>query len=153
MSTPQAVQPIFNPEKAHRKQAFWQIFVPAFLGAAIFIGLCVWAVLYTIGYLPELQLADQQSPAAKTAVIWILLPGCFGSLIQLALVGGLVFLLSKLIRGTPAGFHKLLELTQRASALLLKVSTLAVSPLVAMAGLISGLRRFFSLMAFWKHTD
>ncbi len=140
-----------TPEKDHQRQAFWQIYLPAGLGAAAFIALCVWAALFTAGYVPEPALPDQQSPAAKVAVIWILLPTCFGSLIQMALLGGTVFLLGRGIRGTPSLFLKIRTVLWRIFAALTKGSDKAASTIISISSQKAGVKRLYHKMAFWKH--
>jgi hypothetical protein len=144
---------LVTPEKEHKKQAFWQIYLPLGLGVAAFIGLCVWAALYTAGYIPQAGLPDQQSPAAKVAVIWILLPTCLGSLIQIALLGGLVFLLGKGIHGTPALFLKIRSLLWRFYAMLIKGSDKAAGAVISTYSQPAGVKRLFRKLAFWKNRD
>jgi hypothetical protein len=112
-----------------------------------------WAALYTAGYLPEPTLPDQQSPAAKVAVIWILLPICLGSLIQIALLGGTVYLLGRAIRGTRPLFHRVLKLLQRAFGVVRMIADRAAAPVIFIASLKAGLGRMFDKIAFWKHTE
>lgn len=142
-----------TPEKDHQKQAFWQIYLPAGFGAALFIGLCVWAALFTAGYIPQAGLPDQQSPAAKVAVIWILLPTCFGSLIQIALLGGTVFLLGKGIHGAPPLFLKIRTFIWRFFAALIKGSDKAAGVVIAARSQQTGAQRISQRLAFWKRTE
>jgi hypothetical protein len=151
MSNSNSSPAALTPAEQHRRQAFWQIYVPAFLGAAVFVALCIWTVLFTIGYVPDASLPDQQSPAAKVAVIWLLLPGCFGGLIQLALVGGVVYGLALGIRSLPDAFHKALAGIQRVSVLLQSLADRLASPVIAVNSQKAGLNRLWERIAFWKH--
>jgi hypothetical protein len=150
MSVQQSAKPAFTPEQDHRRQAFWQIYLPLALGAAIFIALCVWVVLFTIGYIPETGLPDQQSPAAKVAVIWILLAPCFGGLIQLVILGGMVFLVAGGIRGFPPLAHRLQGAIDRVSASLHRLADSAAKPVISVASLKAGWDRLVELISFWK---
>jgi hypothetical protein len=143
-------RPVLDPESAHRRQAFWQIYLPLAGGGLVFLGLCVWAALYTAGYSVPDGVFTQQTPAAGLAVIWILLPGCFGSLIQMALVGGVVFLLGKAIGGTPDVFHKLHGLILKGSAALHTLSDKLAAPVIQVGGMKAGWDRLWDLIAFWK---
>ena len=136
----------------HRRQSFWQVYVPAFLGAAVFVALCVWTVIFTLGYVPDANLPDQQSPAAKVAVIWMVLPGCLGGLIQIALLGGMVFGLAYGIRGLPGMAHQALAGIQRLSALLQRAADGLAAPVIAVNSQKAGLDRLWERIAFWKHT-
>jgi hypothetical protein len=152
MSVSKPSAPVSNPEKDHRRQAFWQIYLPLSLGAAVFLALCVWTVLFTIGYVPEAGLADQQSPAAKVAVIWMLIAPCFGGLIQLALLGGSVYLLARGIKGLPSLAHRAQEGIARLSAAIHHFADLAAKPVINVASAKAGWDRFLDKLAFWKHS-
>jgi hypothetical protein len=152
MSVPQPSQSAENPERHARRQAFWQIYLPAFLGAAVFIALCVWAALFTIGYVPVPNLADQQSPAAEVAVIWILLPTCLGSLIPMALLGGMVYLLGHGIRGLPRQAHRAQDAVWRLSAFVQRMADKVAEPVIKVDSAKAGLDSLLDRIAFWKHS-
>ncbi len=152
MSVPLPTQPAFTPEQDHRRQAFWQIYLPLALGGAVFIALCVWVVLFTIGYIPEPGLPDQQSPAAKVAVIWVLLGPCLGGLIQLAFLGGMAFLLARGIRGLPPMAHQLQGAVDRFATFVHRLSDSAAKPVISIASRKAGWDRLLELISFWKHS-
>jgi hypothetical protein len=152
MSELQPLKAPMSPEQLHRREAFWQVILPACLGAAVFIALCVWTVLYTIGYVPDPALPDQQSSPAKVAVIWILLPTCFGGLFQLAFLGGMVFLLSRGIRGLPGLSHQALAGIHKVTAMLQQLADRAAAPVISVASSKAGWDRFVRRIAFWKHS-
>jgi hypothetical protein len=141
----------FSPEKQHRREVFWQVYLPAFLGGVVFVGLCVWVVLFTIGYIPE-NLPDHQSPPAKVAVIWLLLPSCLGGLLQLALLGGTVYLLARGIHGLPVLSHKILAGVNRAAELIQMVADRAAAPVIKVASTKAGWDRVVERLAFWRHS-
>ena len=141
----------FSPEQNHRRQAIWQIYFPAFLGVAVFLALCVWTVLFTIGYVPDATLPDQQSPPAKIAVIWLLLPTCFGGLLQIAIFGGLVFVLGRGIKGLPPLAHKAKEGIDRFSGVVRRLADTAAKPVLIVGSQKAGWDRFIDSIAFWKH--
>ena len=141
----------FSPEQHHRRQAIWQIYFPAFLGVAVFLALCVWVVLFTIGYVPEATLPDQQSPPAKIAVIWLLLPTCFGGLLQIAILGGLVFALGRGIKGLPLLAHKAQDGIERFSGVVRQFADTAAKPVMVVGSQKAGWNRFIDFIAFWKH--
>jgi hypothetical protein len=151
MSASQLSQSGSTPEQDHRRQALWQIYLPTFLGAGVFLALCIWVILFTIGYVPDPGLPDQQTPAAKVAVIWILMPACLGGLIQLAVLGGVVYGLASGIRGLPPLAHKAKAGLDRASAFLRSMQDRIAAPVIAAGSAKTGLDRFFEMIAFWKH--
>ena len=151
MSQTGSSQKTFSPEQMHRRQSLWQIYLPAFLGAAVFLALCVWTVLFTMGYIPDPTLPDQQSPPAKVAVIWLLLPTCFGGLIQLAIFGGLVFAVGRGIKGLPPLAQKAQNGLDRISAAVRRFADMAAKPVLVVGSQKAGWDRFTDFIAFWKH--
>jgi hypothetical protein len=151
MSPTESSQKEFSPEQMHRRQAIWQIYLPAFLGVAVFLVLCVGTVLYTIGYVPDAALPDHQSPPAKVAVIWLLLPTCFGGLIQMAIFGGLVYGLGRGIKGLPPLAHKAQGGLERVSAGLRRFADAVAKPVMIVGSQKAGWDRFVDYIAFWKH--
>ncbi len=129
----------------------WQIYLPAILGAAVFLALCVGTVIYTMGYVPDAALPDHQSPPAKVAVIWLILPTCFGGLIQMAIVGGLVFALGRGIKGLPLLAHKVQDGINRFSAAVSRFADAAAKPVLIVGSQKAGWDRFVDFIAFWKH--
>lgn len=150
MNATPAAKPEPSPEQIHRRQAFWQIYLPLFFGAAIFLAVGVWAVVYTTGYIPQAGLPDQQTPAAKVAVIWILLAPCFGGLIQLVLLAGVAFALAKGIHGLPSLAHQVQTGVNRVSMMVRRLSDQLSRPVIQIASQKSGIDRFFEMIAFWK---
>ncbi len=129
----------------------WQIYLPAILGAAVFLALCVGTVIYTMGYVPDSALPDHQSLPAKVAVIWLILPTCFGGLIQMAIVGGLVFALGRGIKGLPPLAHKVQDGINRFSAVVSRFADAVAKPVVIVGSQKAGWDRFVDFIAFWKH--
>jgi hypothetical protein len=151
MSQTESSQKGFSPEQLHRRQAIWQIYLPAFLGVAVFLALCVWVIVFTIGYVPDAALPDQQSPPAKVAVIWLILPTCFGGLFQMAIFGGLVFVLGRGIKGLPLLAHKMQGSIERLSAVIHRFADSVAKPVVIVGSQKAGWDRFIDFIAFWKH--
>jgi hypothetical protein len=141
-----------TPEQLHRREVFWQVILPASLGAAVFIALCVWAVVYTIGYVPNPALPDQQTSPAKVAVIWILLPTCLGGIFQLVLLGGVVFLLTRGIRGLPELSHQILSGIEKLSLMIHNLADRLAAPVISVASSKAGVDRFIDRIAFWRHS-
>jgi len=139
-----------DPEAHHRRQAAWQIWLPLGLLLAVFIAVCVLAVLFTGGYVPDPALPDQQSPLAKSSVILLVSGMCLGSLFQLLLLVGLVLLNSKMIKGLPGLAHKV----QNGFILLENVAVVgsqkASAPIISIAAFKAALATLFSNLQFWK---
>jgi hypothetical protein len=140
-------------EKDHKRQAFWQIYVPLCLGAAVFLALCVWVWLYTAGYVPEPGLPDQQTPAAKLAVIWLAFPTCLGGFFQLLFLGAFVFLLAKGIHALPPAAQKAENGIRRLSGLIARAADKLAAPVILVGSQKAGVDEFFRKLAFWKRSS
>ncbi|MCK7481628.1 MAG: hypothetical protein M0C28_33975 [Candidatus Moduliflexus flocculans] len=89
-------QPVpLNPYKRHREQLAWQIILPMVLSVV----LCI-ALIVLIGFATFRDGGDVGRWAA-ISTIWIVVPIMIGSLIVLAIVGGLVYLMAKLLNIMP----------------------------------------------------
>lgn len=108
-----------SPEAHHRRQAAWQIWLPLGLILATFLFAGAMIVLYTVGYLPETGLPDQQSPLAKSSAILLISGACLGSLLQLFFLVGMVLLTAKIIKNLPGIAHRV-QAALRQTALLVK---------------------------------
>jgi len=116
----------------HHRQAAWQIWVPVILAAALVITLFVFSVLATVYNYPI------SKTLAPVAVIWVLLPNCFGGLFTLAFLGGLVFTAGKLLQGLPQLGNRVLHALDRLQALVQALSDRLASPVLTVNGWIAG---------------
>src|SRR5215216_4867127 len=88
-------QPVHESYKKHRKQIIWQIVLPMVLTAILFIALVVLINIATFR-----DNADVGRWAA-VSTIWISIPIIIVSLLFLAILVGIVYLLIRLLQITP----------------------------------------------------
>lgn len=145
------IAPQPTPEASHRRQAAWQIWLPLGLLLALFIAAGVLAVLFTSGYIPKAGLPDQQSPLAKSSVIFLVSGACLGSLFQLLVLVGLVLLSGKIITGLPHLAHKVQNGFTSLEHLAARASQKVSAPIISIAAFKAALVTLFSRLQFWKN--
>ena len=95
------VRPL-NPktQQAHRREVITQIALPLAIGLLLVLALAVWAaVTATQG--------GNVSQAADASLIFVLIPVMLAALVFLAVLGGLVYLMARLLRWLPPQFFTL----------------------------------------------
>ncbi len=90
LSAPQA-----TPLEEHRRQMLWQIWAPLALGLLIFFALMV---LTLIGAARQSSLVEKWG---NLSAIYLLIPVLFIALIVLAILGGCIYGLMKLLKNMP----------------------------------------------------
>jgi len=79
----------------HRREVIWQIFMPVIVGGLIFLGLGLLMILT-----PTLE-TSRTGHWAAISIIWLISPLILFTLVLLALIIGLIFLMSKLLKVLP----------------------------------------------------
>ncbi len=134
---PKFVLPERNPKThaAHRKEVGWQITLPLVIGCLI-IALAVAGVIWSaVDANPEL------SRWSDISLIWLILPALFFTLIPLAVLFGLTFLVSKLL-GVLPGYARLVQDTfVNIHSKVLRFSDALVAPSLKLKSWSAGARR------------
>lgn len=92
--------------KNHKKQTFWQIWVPLIVGILIVLFLAVLTVILTSRDIS----GEFNTKWASISAIYISLPALFIAFIFLAILVGLIFLFSKIHRIVPEYMQKALDI-------------------------------------------
>ncbi len=122
--------------RKHRRQTFWQVLFPVILASLLLVALAVLAMVTTSGAGNDLD-----THWANVSLIWILLPTIFGSLIWLAILGGLIFGMVKLLGVLPNAFAIIQHALMRASQIVTNVSDKVSAPVIKTKGFWAGARR------------
>jgi hypothetical protein len=95
---PEFVLPERNPKThaAHRKEVWWQITLPLVIGCLLVVLAMAGVIWSAAGANPELR------RWADISFVWLILPALFVALLGLGVVGGLTFLVSKLLGVLPS---------------------------------------------------
>lgn len=130
-------QPLHDSYRNHRRQLFWQILLPIILTALLCVGLIV---LINIA---AFRNNGDVARWAAVSTIWIVIPIIFGLVIVLALLGGLVYLMAKLLRVTPTYTGLAQEYVHKAAGYIRRGADAVVKPIFLIDGLGASIRAFF----------
>jgi hypothetical protein len=130
-------QPVHESYLKHRKQWTWQIILPVALAAALFIALIVLVNIATF--------RDNGDVARWAAIstIWIVVPIMIGMLLLLVLLGGLIFLLAKLLDVTPRYTGLAQDYVHKAAATIKRALDAVVNRVIGLQGTLASIRAFF----------
>ncbi|MEP0807406.1 MAG: hypothetical protein HRF47_18160 [Chloroflexota bacterium] len=130
-------QPLHDSYRNHRRQLFWQILLPIILTALLCVGLIV--VINIAAFRNNGDVARW----AAVSTIWIVIPIIFALVIVLALLGGLVYLMAKLLRVTPTYTGLAQEYVHKAAGYIRRGADAVVKPIFLIDGLGASIREFF----------
>jgi hypothetical protein len=130
-------QPIHESYLKHRKQLTWQIILPVVLTSILFVVLIVLINIATF--------RDNGDVARWAAIstLWIVLPIMIGMLILLALLGGLVYLLAKLLDLTPRYTGLAQDYAYKVAAIVKRALDAMVKQIIEIQGVMASIREFF----------
>jgi hypothetical protein len=119
----------------HRRQTFWQILFPVILAGVILVAVTVFLVVTT-----RYSGSTLDTRWANISLIWLLLPSIAFSVILLALLGGLIFLMVKALNGLPKFGAKAQYYAVSASQIVRNFSDKVSSPVIGVKGAWAGLQ-------------
>ena len=133
-------QPAHESYLKHRKQLAWQIILPMVLTVVLCIALIVLINIATF--------RDNGDVARWAAVstIWIVIPIMIGLLIFTALLGGLVYLMYKLLNVTPSYTGLAQDYVNKAAVYIKRGADAAVKPIINLNGILASISAFFERM-------
>ncbi len=130
-------RPVHESYLKHRKQWIWQVILPVVLSALLIVALIVLVNVATFN-----QGGDVARWAA-VSTIWIVIPIMIGMLIFLALLGGLVYLMKKLLDITPTYTGLAQDYVHKAAGYVKRGADAVVKPIFILGGLGASIRTFF----------
>jgi len=121
---------LHNPRtrKAHRRESWWQIYLPLILGALAVLALAVWAAV------AGAQGSDI-APAADTALIFLLAPMLLFLLVPLTLLGAGIYLTIRLFNLLPPQMLRLQRFFTRLQIETQRAADRITEPALRLAGL------------------
>jgi len=133
-------QPVHESYKRHRKQLIWQIILPMVLTSLLFIALIVLINVATF------RDGGDVGRWAAVSTIWIVIPIMIGLLILLALLGGLVYLMQKLLNVTPTYTSLAQNYVYMAEGYIKRAAEAIVKPVLQLNGILASINAFFEKM-------
>lgn len=133
-------QPVHESYKRHRKELVWQIILPVVLTSLLLIALIVLITIATF------RNNGDVGRWAAVSTIWIVIPIIIGLLIFTALLGGLVYLMMKLLNVTPTYTSLAQDYVYLAVGYIKRASEAIVQPVLQLNGILASLIAFFEKM-------
>jgi len=133
-------QPVHESYQRHRKELVWQIILPVALTSLLIVGLIVLINIATFN-----QGGDVARWAA-ISTIWIVVPIMIGMLIFIALLGGLVYLMKKLLNVTPTYTGMAQDYVYIAQGYIKRAAEAIVQPVLQLNGILASVIAFFERM-------
>ena len=121
-------EPVHESYNRHRKQRTTQIILPVVLGALLFVGLVVLINIGTWSYNGDV------GRWAAIATMWISIPVCLMGFVFLALLGGLIYLMGRLLGVMPSYTGKAQDFVHRLAIRIRLIADKVVKPIIALNG-------------------
>lgn len=123
--------------KRHRRELMWQIILPVVLSVVLMIA------MIALIYVATFQGSGDVSRWAAVSTIWIVLPVMVAGLILLALLGGMIYLLMRLLGIMPKYTGIAQDYVQKAAIYVKRGADMAVKPVLWLDGLSASVKAFF----------
>jgi len=130
-------QHVHESYKRHRKEVVWQIILPMVLTFVLFIALIV-----LISFSTFRDGGDVERWAA-ISTIWIVIPIMISLLIVTALLGGLVYLMMKLLHITPTYTSMAQDYVYIAQGYIRRATEAIIQPVLQLNGILASIIAFF----------
>jgi heme/copper-type cytochrome/quinol oxidase subunit 2 len=129
-------QPVHESYKKHRQEITWQIILPMVLTAILFIALIVFINIAIFR-----DSADVGRWAALST-IWISIPIIILAVVLLAVLGGVVYLLLRLLQIAPIYTGKAQDTAHKVEGYARRAADAAVKPIIALNGIGASIQAF-----------
>lgn len=130
-------QPVHESYLRHRKQLTWQIILPIVLTSILLVALIVLINIATF--------RDNGDVARWAAIstIWIVIPIMIGMFIFLALLGGIIYLMWKLLGITPRYTGLAQDYAYKVAGIVKRALDAMVKQIIELQGVMASIRKFF----------
>jgi fatty acid desaturase len=127
-------EPVHESYRRHRKQRTSQIILPMVLAAILFIGMIVLVNIATF------RDNGDVGRWAAISTIWIVIPVCIAGFIFLALLGGLVYLMARLLGVAPTYTGMAQDFVHKLAIRIRRAADMAVKPVFSVSGFGASLK-------------
>ena len=130
-------KPVHESYLKHRRDLIWKIIVPVVVSAVLCIGLIVLVNIATF--------RDNGDVArwAQVSTMWIALPTMLGMLIFLALLGGIIYLLARLLDIAPTYTGKAQDFFYKIEGYARRAADAAARPVIFLDSIGASINRLF----------
>ena len=133
-------QPVHESYLKHRRQLVWQIILPIVLTSLLIVALIVLINMATF------RASGDVARWAAISTIWIVAPMMILLLIFIALLGGLVYLMQRLLNITPTYTGLAQDYVYLAVGYIKRATDALVQPVLQLNGILASLIAFFEKM-------
>jgi len=123
-------------KKSSRGSEFWQIIFPALAGLILIGLLCAWVVVSAS--------PGSLSRLAEISTVLLVLPIILVSSLAFLLLGGLIYLVQRLIQAIPPLTGKAVDFLRKIQSGIRGVADFIVKPVIQPSALLTGMRSIFS---------
>ena len=121
-------KPVHESYNRHRRQRTTQIILPVVLGALLFVGLVVLINISAWGYNGDV------GRWAAIATMWISIPVCLMGFVFLALLGGIIYLMGRLLGVVPTYTGKAQDFVHKLAIRIRRIADAIVKPIISLNG-------------------
>jgi|RhiMetdeSRZDD1v2_1073273.scaffolds.fasta_scaffold677187_2 hypothetical protein len=121
-------EPVHESYRRYRRQRTNQIIVPIVLAAILFIGMVILVNIATF------RDNGDVGRWAAISTIWIVIPVCISGLVFLTLLGGLVYLMARLLGVAPTYTGKAQDFIHKLAIHIRRAADMAVRPVFSVNG-------------------
>ena len=129
-------EPVHESYRRYRKQRTTQIILPVVLGALLFLALVVLVIRGTAN-------GGDVGRWAAISTIWISIPVCLMGLVFLALTGGMVYLMGRLLAIAPTYTGKAQDFVHKLEIRIRRFADTTVKPIFAVNGFGATIKALF----------
>lgn len=121
----------------HRRQVMRQVVLPVVLSALALVGMIVWVSIATF------EQGGDVGRWAAVSIIWVIIPTLLGGLVVLAILGGLIYGMARLLKALPYYTGIAQDYVVLARGYIVRGADMAVKPIVALNGWLQTAKAFF----------
>jgi energy-coupling factor transporter transmembrane protein EcfT len=121
-------EPVHESYRRHRKQRTSQIVLPIILAAILFIALVILVIIATANGTGDV------GRWAAISTMWIAIPTCIMGFVLLALLGGMVYLMGRLLGVAPTYTGKAQDFIHKLAIRIRRAADMTVKPIFSVNG-------------------
>ena len=121
----------------HRRQVMRQVVLPVVLSALALVGMIVWVSIATF------KQGGDVGRWAAVSTIWVIIPTLLGGLVVLAILGGLIYGMARLLKALPYYTGIAQDYVVLARGYIVRGADMSVKPIVALNGWLQTAKAFF----------
>src|SRR5215212_2701763 len=129
-------EPVHESYKRHRKQRTSQIILPAVLATLLFIALVVLVIIATANGTGDV------GRWAAISTMWIAIPFCAMGFVFLLILGGLVYLMGRLLGVAPTYTGKAQDFVHKLAIRIRRAADAVVKPVINVSSVGASINRF-----------